>query len=157
MVRQLSSSRMKFLLFFVLFVAFAAGSWARLGDTEGQLTERFGPPASRSGESIPSVTFVFGEWLVTCDLVGGLCARINYAKTGPWLEEMFEKLLLANGPRAEWSEMGSPGVKNLLRKWKRPDGTVAQWVVGCLSITSPRYEKAKAMSESEALIAATKS
>lgn len=144
-------------LLLAFLVAFVAPAHARIGDTESQLKDRFGRPVSREDGRNASLTFVFSEWIVTCDMIDGVCARIGYAKIGEWSEEVFEKLLVANGERSSWTDLTAPNLKKLQRKWKRDDGTLAHWVAGCLVITSPRYEKAQALSDKEALIAATNS
>lgn len=146
---------MKALIFFAFLAVLAVPAQARIGETEFQLITRFGPPISRGFDLGPTLTFAFGEWTVVCDIVDGMCARIRYSKIGDWTEENFETLLKANGHRSGWNDLVSPNMKKLMRKWKRGDGTLAQWVVGCLSITSPRYEKARAMADAEAVMAAT--
>lgn len=138
--------------FLLLFLA--APAWARIGESEAQLTKRYGTPIRQASGAIRNLTYSFDGWLVTCDLADGVCVRVCYAKSGEWTEETFDKLLGANGALAGWSDCGSANLKNLLRTWKRDDGTVANWVVGSLSVTSPRYEKAKAVTEIEALMAA---
>ncbi|MEO7413680.1 MAG: hypothetical protein ABIZ81_10005 [Opitutaceae bacterium] len=139
----------------VLLFALVVPASARIGGTETELTKRYGSPASRRSDAIPSAIFTFDGWMVTCDFIDGVCARVSYAKNGEWTEETFDKLLSANGDRAGWIDHGTPSMRKLARSWQRADGTLAKWVVGCLSITSPRYEKAKALSEIEALMAAT--
>jgi hypothetical protein len=146
---------MKVLVFLTLFLsAFSVSVHARIGETESQLITRFGQPVSRGQDLGPTVTFAFSDWLVTCDVIDGLCARISYSKIGDWSEEDFDVLLGANGRRSDWTDLLSPRVKKLMRKWKRDDGVIASWITGCLSITSPRYEKARALADKEALMAA---
>jgi hypothetical protein len=154
-VSHRSKLHMKAFLCCLVLAAFALRAHARIGDTESQLVARFGKPVSQEGGLNGSLRFAFAEWLVTCDMVDGLCGRISYSKVGEWTEEVFDKLLLANGRASEWTDLTSPNVKKLQRKWKRADGAIAQWVTGCLLITSPRYEKAQAVADSEALVAAT--
>jgi hypothetical protein len=140
--------------FAFIFVSFSAPARARIGDTEIQLTKRYGTPIRQTGGAIRALTYSFDGWLATCDFFNGVCLRVCYSKPGEWTEETFEKLLGANGDPSGWSDCGSPNLKKLTRTWKRDDGTVANWVVGSLSVTSPSYEKAKAVTEIEALMAA---
>lgn len=145
----------KFLLATALIcIAFGAPARARIGESETQLTKRYGPPLRQSAGAIRTLIYSFDGWLVTCDFFDGICLRVCYSKSGEWTEETFEKLLNANGEASGWLDCGSPNLKKLTRAWKREDGTVASWVVGSLSVTSPRYEKAKAVTEVEALMAA---
>ena len=139
----------------LLLFASALPAVARIGDSETDLTKRYGKPVRSTGEAIRSLTYAYDGWVITSDFVDGICARVSYAKPGEWTEETFEKLLSTNAGEAEWSDGGSPNLKKLMRTWTRHDGTTANWVVGCLSITSPRYAIAKAKSETEALMAAT--
>lgn len=141
--------------FAFIFASFASPASARIGDSETQLTRRYGTPVRQVNGAIRALTYSFDGWLVTCDFANGVCVRVCYSRNGEWTEATFDKLLDANGDRSNWSDCGSPNLKNLMRSWKREDGTVANWVVGSLSITSPGYEKAKAVTEIEALMAAT--
>lgn len=134
--------------------------FARVGETESQLLRRFGPPIGNQTHVVSahglalelgtSLTFVTGDWTITCDVIDGMCARISYSRIGPWAEEDFQTLLSANAQSGKWTELLSPNVKQIVRKWKRDDGLVAHWVMGTLTLTSPLYERSKAIAEEKA-------
>jgi hypothetical protein len=143
----------KFLLFLTWSVFLTSSLWGRIGETEAQLISRFGEPISRGmhafsdagkyRELCPSLTFTLRDWMITCDLIDGTCARISYQRTGDWTEAYFESILDANRQGGRWTDLISPNMKKLLRKWRRDDGIMAEWVTGSLVITSPLYEKTK--------------
>ena len=143
----------RFLALLVLALCLAVPAWGRIGETEAQLVARFGEPVTRwpctfseAGkrfELCPSVTFALREWIITCDLIDGVCARICYLRTGNWDESHFESILDANRYGGCWTDLIPAKLKPLMRKWRRDDGITAEWVAGSLVITAPLYEKRK--------------
>lgn len=153
---------MKVSIFSAIFLLLAASLHARIGESETELIRRFGAPIDRADHSVDSretgqyqlgesLTFRLGDWWIACDLVAGRCARISYSKTGSWTEDNFESILSANTQGGNWKDLLSPSMKSLMRKWRRDDGAIAHWVVGSLSITSPEYEKTRAIAEQAAV------
>lgn len=136
---------------------------ARLGETEQQLIERFGPSKLRSQHQIiaqgkiielgPSFHFSEGDWRIACDLIDGKCVRIKYSKPGDWTEDQVQFVLNNNSQGAKWSETTKPATARMLRDWKRSDGSHARWSsLQGFTLTWDAYEKAKARAEERARI-----
>jgi hypothetical protein len=151
---------MKLLLLCAALAGVCSPAFARIGETQNQLVDRFGQPLSAQPHRIvsnglafevgTSLTFLMGDWTITCDVIDGQCARISYSKIGAWNEQNFQTILGANAAGGKWTEMLSPNVKQVTRKWRRDDGIVAHWVLGTLTLTSPLYDRSKAMAEEKA-------
>ncbi len=152
------------LKFFALLVFFVSSLFARVGETQAQLVNRFGPPIARATHKVfaqgksyelgPTLTFKQDDWQIACDFVDGRCVKINYQKTGEWTEEHFQSVLNANGQGEKWTDLTDPGAKKFLRKWRRSDGAVADWSTRQMNIAVPAYERAKALVEAKAKAAA---
>ena len=91
------------------------------------------------------------DWSIGCDLIDGRCARIGYSKRGEWTEAHILTVLNANAQGAKWTEnSGNPSVGKMVRNWKRDDSAEAEWsFVNGMSVTTPAYNRAKAISGSE--------
>ncbi|MEO6994408.1 MAG: hypothetical protein ABI273_12310 [Lacunisphaera sp.] len=138
---------------------------ARLGETEAELTARFGPPAGRSKHIIvaqgkifemgPTFNFRQKDWSISCDLVDGKCMRISYSKQGDWSEDQIKLVLSANNQGATWTETSKPAIADLQRTWKRSDGSIATWQLASgMTLVWQAYEVAKATVEERAKVAA---
>lgn len=146
----------------VLLVLLAgAPTWARLGETEEQLTARFGKPVSRAKHSFhsqgkfrelgPTLRFNQDGWIITSDLVEGRVVREYYGKPGDWTETQIQAVLAANSQGAKWTETSKAGAIQMMRSWKRTDGATAEWrKTSGLSFVSPAYERAKDLEEAKA-------
>jgi hypothetical protein len=151
---------MKLLLLWAAVAILGTPMFARIGETESQLVKRFGQPLSAEPHTVSdhglvfvvgtTFTFVLGDWMINCDVIDGTCARIAYSKIGGWAEENFQTILNANAQGGSWKELLSPNVKQVTRKWRRDDGVVAHWILGNLTLTSPRYERGMALAEEKA-------
>jgi hypothetical protein len=139
---------------------------ARLGDTERELTARFGTPAGRSktytfaqGRTIelgPEFVFRQDDWTITCDLIDGRCARIAYFKRGDWTDDQILTVLTVNAQGAKWTDVTKAANRYYVRDWKREDGAVAHWQRGMsMTITTPAFERAKKTAEVKAKAAAS--
>jgi hypothetical protein len=154
----------RILAFFALALGLAAPALGRIGETEAQLISRFGRPITRgphvvseAGKQVelcPSLTFELREWIITCVLIDGVCARICYLRSGSWNERFFEMILDANRHGGRWTDLLPVKLRPLMRKWRRDDGIMAEWVAGSLAITAPVYEKTKLIAREKALSAA---
>ena len=111
--------------------------FARVGETEQQLLQRFGSPISRgkhvtaaqgrSYELGPTLAFKQDDWRISCDLIDGRCVRISYSKTGEWTAEHFQTVLNANSQGEKWTDLSNATVKRMAREWKRSDGVLSLW------------------------------
>jgi len=116
-----------------LFVSVAAG---RVGDTEPDLTARYGAVTSRqpARKSVQGKMSIYGErlgfkfefWTVSAVIIAGRCEEIEYTLTGKWTEPHFRRLLEINGGWAEWTEQKTRNPDNH-RQWLRRDQTTASW------------------------------
>jgi hypothetical protein len=150
-----------FTLLTCLLICFSSTARARLGETENELIKRFGSPTSRGSHSAsfegrrydlgPTMRFRQDDWSISCDLIDGRCVRVSYGKTGSWTQDQISAVLNANAQGDKWTETTAPNVKGIARTWKRGDGAIASWnVVAGLTMTSPVYERAKAVAEAKA-------
>jgi hypothetical protein len=156
---------MKFSVFLSLAFGFIAVAHARLGETEAQMTARFGPPTVRSQHSTfaqgklwpigPTLMFRQGDWTISCDLIDGRCVRIQYGKPGDWTEEQFQLVLAYNSQGAKWTDTSRPAAAKFQRTWKRIDGAEAGWSGGQMRLVVPAYERAKQVIEAKAKAAAS--
>jgi hypothetical protein len=130
-------------------------SFARLGETEQQLTARFGPPSSRSkeltlaqGRTIEFGTSLFyrpDDWIVSVVIVDGRSVQEYYVKKGDWSEEQFSTVLTSSSEGSSWKDVSKEVSRKSAREWQRADGAVAKWQLGQgMSVTNPAYVKAKA-------------
>lgn len=144
-----------------------SSAFARLGETERQLVERFGDPVLRAQHNIitqgkilplgPRLHFREGDWRIACDLIDGKCVRITYSKPGDWTEDQVQLVLNNNAQGAKWSEITKPGAGKMLRDWKRSDGSHARWSrPQGFTLTWDAYEKAKARAEERARVEASR-
>jgi hypothetical protein len=150
------------------FLIAATAAEARLGETEQQLIERFGPPKLRGQHSIiaqgkivplgAKLHFREGDWTIACDLIDGRCLRIHYSKPGDWTDDQMTAVLGANNQGAQWIEITTkPHLAKLKRTWRRSDGSIADWSKGAgMSVTWDAYEKAKAKAEERARVEASR-
>lgn len=158
---------MRPLILFLYLLLLTSTSYARLGETENQLIERFGAPVLRAKHQIiaqgkmidlgPRLLFREGDWRIACDLIDGKCARITYTKPGDWTEDQVQLVLSNNAQGAKWSETSKPGAAKMLRDWKRSDGSVARWSrPEGFTVTWDFYLKAKARAEERARVEASR-
>lgn len=135
-------------------------SFARLGETERQLADRFGEPTSRQIQKIiaqgkiidlcPMLRFKQDDWSITCYLIDGRSSQENYSKQGEWTDEQIELVLTTNAQGAIWTPMKS-GSPKLRREWKRADGATAIWQMGAgFTLIHPAYIRAKEQAEAKA-------
>lgn len=146
---------------------FVTAGQARLGETEKQLIERFGPPRLQAQHSIiaqgkiiplgPQLHFAEGDWRIVCDIVDGKCLRIAYSKQGDWTEDQFQLVLNNNSQGSKWVEITKPSIAKLQREWKRGDGSTGKWTkVTGFALTWDAYKKAKAKAEERARVEASR-
>lgn len=137
----------------VSVLAASAAAEARIGETEAQLVQRFGAVTARSAERTleQGRAYVLGErivlrqaeWRVTAVLIGGICAKITYVRSGRWSERHFADLLALNSGRWSWAEVRG-GAPNWQRTWRRSDGLVAKWMyAGGLAIEAQPFVDAQ--------------
>lgn len=150
-----------FILSVIIFLFGLSSSFARLGETERQLIERFGNVTARQQHKIfaqgkfidlgPRLSFREGDWRIACDLIDGKCVRITYSKPGDWTEDQVQLVLNNNAQGEKWNEITKPGAAKMLRDWKRSDGSHAKWSrPQGFTLTWDAYEKAKARAEERA-------
>jgi hypothetical protein len=135
-------------------------SFARLGETESNLQQRFGEPTSRQTQRIiaqgkfidlcPMLRFKQDDWSITCYLIDGRSSKENYSKQGEWTDEQIEFVITTNAQGAIWTPMKSSSPK-LRREWKRADGATAIWQLGAgLTLTHPAYVRAEEQAKAKA-------
>lgn len=140
---------------------------ARLGETEAQLTARFGPAVSRAKETTIAqgkfvefglkLTYRQNDWQIECALIDGRSARETYYKPGEWTDDQFTTVLTANGQGARWTDLSKELTRKLARDWRRADGATASWkMTGSLCVTHPAYVRAKDLAEAKAKAAASR-
>jgi hypothetical protein len=127
-------------------------AFARIGETEAQMIERYGPVQSR----LPQVD-VLGEdqkrgeklyfskegWQVWSITVDGKCVQIRFNKYGKMTPDQITALLRSNSQMQTWKEV-TEGSGKIERKWRRDDGIQARWLsYQGLTITSPKYDTAR--------------
>lgn len=158
---------MKHTLIALALLLTGSPTFARLGENERQLIERFGPPQSRLAHSVhaqgrnidlgPKLIFREGDWRIACDLIDGRCVRITYTKRGDWTEDQVQLVLNNNAQGATWKETTRRGAESMIRDWKRSDGSTARWVrPQGFTLTWDAYEKAKAAAEERARVEASR-
>jgi len=132
---------------------FASSSYARLGETEAQLVERYDKPIMRSNEKAiaqgkvhdvaANLHFKADDWHIVARLVGGKCESISYLKPGEWTDEQFRHVLEANGGRSRWEERKTNTPKTH-REWVRRDSTTAVWrMLQGITLETPTYRAAE--------------
>jgi hypothetical protein len=138
---------------------------ARLGDTERELIARFGQPTFRSSDQIaaqgrmwelgPRFSFQQADWRISCVLVDGRCAAIEYGKAGEWTDEQIQLVLGTNSQGTRWIET-TKGIPKHNRSWKRADGATAAWTsYGGFKLVVPAYDRARQVIEAKAKAAAS--
>lgn len=97
---------MKLLLSVIIFV-FAATAHARIGETDGAITQRYGKPVSaKDGYNARHkiASYEFSNYNITVDFIDGRSA-VEYFTTKdhtPFSEEERQAILAANGDPAKW-------------------------------------------------------
>jgi len=145
----------------LLLVILPSLAFARLGETQAQLVERFGAASSRAKEITLTqgkiidfgvkLTFREGDWRIECSIIDGRCAREVYYKSGDWTEDQFTTVLTSNAQGAKWTDISKESVRKLAREWRREDGATAIWQMGvAMSVTHPAYRRAKDNAEAKA-------
>lgn len=139
----------------VLALAFVATTaFAQVGETEKELTARYGAvvsrqPARKSAQGKMSIygerlIFKTDDWNVTAVIIGGRCEELTYLKDGTWSEVQFQFLLELNGGRKQWTEQKTRNPDNH-REWLRRDKTTGSWsVFGGFVVRTPAAERALA-------------
>ena len=146
---------------YLLFLALPLLAFARLGETEQQLTGRFGAAVSRGKEITlaqgkivefgSTLTFRQGDWTISSVIIDGRCAREVYQKSGDWTEDQFITVLTSNAQGAKWTDVSKGLVRKLAREWRREDGATAGWQMGAaMTVTHPAYRRAKENAEAKA-------
>ena len=136
-------------------------SYGRLGETEAQLQQRFGAPASQSKDMIfaqgkmlelcPILTFKQDDWYIRSHIIEGRCALETISKPGEWTDEQITLVLTSNAQSAKWTEITNPGLGKLKREWRREDGATAVWQLGQgFVVTHPAYNLAKQRAQDKA-------
>ncbi len=136
----------------VLF-AFPLLVFGRLGETERELTDRFGAPVSKHSEITMAQGMVFeigttfsfrqGDWHIDSVVIEGRCAEEVYSKTGDWPGEQFSAVLTSNAQGEQWTDISKEMTKYLVREWHRADGGTAVWHMGGgMVVTNPSYGRA---------------
>jgi len=144
---------MKMPVLVALVVLAAAPLYARLGETEPQLIQRYGKPVMRSDESTieqgkiykvaDRLHFRVDDWTLIAVVISGRCESIQYYKHGEWTEQQFRHVLEVNGGRGQWHEEKTPAPK-MMREWIRLDKARAQWrLTQSMTLTSPAYDQAR--------------
>ncbi len=147
----------------LLFLATSSLLWARLGETEKELTTRFGKPVARaklvtyaqgkSWELGTTLTYRQDDWVITSDLVDDRVVREEYQKRGEWTVSQIQTVVAANAQGAQWTEISAKGSEKWARKWKRTDGATAQWNNGAgFKFSTPAYDRAKEVAEAKAKV-----
>jgi hypothetical protein len=143
----------------VLFLLLCTSAFARLGDTTVRLVERFGAPKYTLDEQVfaqgkmmkigDRMMFTQDDWNITCVIIDGRCAKVEYTKPGEWTEQQIETVLTTNSQGARWTKTSKPNTEKFRREWKRADGAVAVWSNG-FSLVHPAYELAKTRAKDRA-------
>jgi hypothetical protein len=142
-------------------------TFARLGETEAELIQRFGKPGSQSQHFVftqgkmqafgPALFFRQDDWSIQCDLVDGRCMRISYSKPGDWSGDQIMLVLSSNAQGAKWTENSKPSIASIKRTWLRVDGSTATWQKGAgMSLVWDAYNTAKAKFEEREKVASKK-
>lgn len=144
----------------VLFLLLCTCAFARLGETTLRLVERFGAPKFTQNENVyaQGKTMKIGErmlfkqddWNITCVIIDGRCAKVEYTKPGEWTEQQIETVLTSNSQGARWTKTSKPNTEKFKRTWTRQDGAMADWSFGGCSVEHPAYELAKAKAQGRA-------
>ena len=147
-------------LLLLLLVWSPIAAFARLGETEAEMTARFGQPTLRSkhthvtqGKSWelgPVLFFKQDDWRIQADLVDGRCVAIHYSKSGDWTEDQIQLVVGSNSQGAKWTEITKPQLSKMKREWKRADGATAEWMRNGMKLVSPAYQRAKDVVEAKA-------
>jgi len=142
-------------------IALSACAYGRLGESEQELTKRFGSPALKGNEITltqgkivefgSKLTFRQGDWTIECAIIDGRCARIVYSHPGDWSEDQFTTVLSGNSQGAGWTDISKEMTKKLAREWRRTDAAIAVWHMGTgMIVTNPAYDRAKQKAEARA-------
>jgi len=152
--------RKNFIAVVVLFAVCTASAHARLGETQDELTVRFGKPIvsftdfnpDRSGR-IPTLLFSQGGFTITCDIMNGHCTQERYGPAASarldWIDSTGKptpkllEMLQVNGAGQTWKQTSVPdpllGVYNQTYIWTRSDGTTAMTGGEDLTFTTPEF------------------
>jgi hypothetical protein len=145
----------------VLFLLLCTSAFARLGDTTLRLVERFGAPRATRDEQVYAqgkaikigerLSFIQDDWFISCTVIDGRCAKVEYSKLGEWTEQQIETVLTSNSQGARWTNTKN---KSYQKTWTRDDGATAQWIGG-FTLIHPAYELAKEKAKARAKGAAS--
>jgi len=122
----------------------------RVGDTEPELTARYGAVTSRqpARKSVKGQLLIYGErlgfrfefWTVSAVITAGRCEEIEYTLTGKWTEPHFRRLLEINGGWTEWTEQKTRNPDNH-RAWQRHDQATADWGLSGFTVREAAKQK----------------
>lgn len=143
-----------------LLLITACTSYARLGDTETQMVQRWGSPKMTSEEKTfaqgkyytigKNLHFTADDWRITALVIEGRCARITYAKPGDWDDGQKALVLTTNAQGAKWTRTPKP----IIQTWRREDGATAELILNQFKLEHPAFiravEKAKSQGDSDA-------
>lgn len=125
---------------------------AQLGQTEAQLTARYGKPVLRSADMIAEqgkvqkigdrLSFRVDDLNLTAVMMSGHCVSLRYTRTGVLTDAQIRQLLDLNGGFTEWREQKSTAPR-IFRDWKRSDEAIASWRQHTLTLSTPAYEVAR--------------
>lgn len=147
-------------LFLLGYLALAPFALARLGETEQELTARFGPPSVRAAEKIVAqgklheigtrLVFRDGDWHIESVVIDGRSSRESYTKVGDWTDDQLATVLNSNSQGGKWTETSKSTMKKVHREWRRNDGATAVWQIRSITLTHPAYGRAKTVAEAKA-------
>jgi hypothetical protein len=133
---------------------------ARLGETEQELTARFGSPSVRASERVVAqgklheigtrLVFRQGDWHIESVMIDGRSSRESYTKVGDWTEDQIATVLNSNAQGGKWADTSKDSMKKVHREWRRNDGATAVWQIRSITLTHPAYGRAKTVAEAKA-------
>jgi hypothetical protein len=118
----------RLLLTLLLIITLTGPTWARLGETEAQLTARYGAKTGSGRASMPAapdmLNFKKSGFEITVYLLNGVSAEevITKSSADAIIDDEIETLLKVNGNGHDWVEV--PGMK----AWKRDDDGARAWI-----------------------------
>lgn len=144
-----------------LLLLLPAMAFGRLGETEKELTKRFGPPVKRAKETTHAqgravefgdhLVFREGDWTIECVIVDGRSAWESYQKSGDWTEKQFLLVLTTEAQGARWTDLSDFATRDKVRDWRREDGGTAHWeATQPMIVVHPAYVRAKERAEAKA-------
>ena len=143
------------IFFFILFTTFISSvSYARLGDTEQQDSERYGPASVSAQDRLtpiiknaPSKTYLYQGWKIRAGYLDGIAVRVCYSKiskpenTSELKNDEIEAILKAESHDGRWEKVKPMSLLNQNKtgnsyfdgsqhRWLNTNGSMAYILLG---------------------------